>query len=53
MDADQRNIPNHNGIMLSISHRKDALIYYIENMGKENIVNTLKDFVIKTVEVYW
>lgn len=41
------------GIMLSILHRKDAPIYYIENMEKENIVNTLKDFGIKAIEAYW
>lgn len=41
------------GIMLSIPHRKDAPIYYIENMEKENVVNTLEDFVIKAVEAYW
>lgn len=41
------------GIMLSVSHRKDALTYYIENMEKGNVVNTLKNFVIKAVEAYW
>lgn len=41
------------GIMFSISHRKDAPTYCIENMEKEKVVNTLKDFVIKAVEAYW
>lgn len=39
--------------MFSISHCKDAPIFYIENMENQNFVYTLKDFLIKAVEAYW